>query len=639
MLPHLIKYDKLYLIIVAQIIKGIKMKKILSLLSLKYENMVEKPVAQKAMAIVNKHPRVCTLLLLGVLCWFFLFYGLNFYPLLDVDETRYAIMARDLAYSYDWNLLMLNGEIFLEKPPLYFWLVAASIKMFGYFGEFVVRFPIALLSSFVVFFTYFVGEKVISRKFGMISAIVLLTSVFFLMLSHIALLDMVLTVFLTSAIYCGFLTHFCEPKYKKYLWWYFYLFVGAGVLAKGLLALVIPTAVIFVYNLLTKTVKDIFKPIHIIPGLLILLAVSLPWHIYLYNIYGMKFINEYFLLHHFSRFTDSANIGRERPLLYFVPIFIGGFMPWTFIFFAFLYDGFKKLVAKFKIAQGNFFTKLIALFSAENNEQKLVLFASIYFLVVFALFSVSSTKLPTYILPVFPAAALLTGYFWYICDEKNENQKAISIATHFLAAIFIVGAFVATFVYYFIPENFQSQIDMYKDHVLVGFYIVGILMLLRLNAKRALSVFAGYVLTMIFVTTVAVVLVFNVIYKGGEHEIVKYSQCATANNAQLITFDFAVKPSAMMYYGKKVHYITDADFNALDKKLGKKKHDVFVIVKNKNLNDANYKKEIQKRLTIYKAGERYSLYSKKKGQSYIPMVSRGVGYYDEVNPFSPPSMP
>ena len=251
------------------------MNKILQKLSIKMEDNVAVPIRTKGLAFIQKHPEIFCLSLLALACLFFLFWGLNFYPLMDVDETRYAVMARDLAYSFDWNSLTLNSVPFLEKPPLYFWLVATSIKLFGGLTSFAVRFPIAIISTFLIFFTYYVGKKTISRKFGMISSLILLSSIFFLILSHVAIIDMVLTVFMTSAIYCGLLTHFCADKNKKYFWWYFYLFMGLGFLAKGLLALAIPMTIMFIYNLITKTAKDIFKPINLLPGLAIFFALIL----------------------------------------------------------------------------------------------------------------------------------------------------------------------------------------------------------------------------------------------------------------------------------------------------------------------------------------------------------------------------
>lgn len=574
---------------------------------------------EKCLNFINAHPEVFCLSLLTVACLIFLFYGLGFYPLIDVDETRYAVMSRDLLNSFDWNSLMLNHVPFLEKPPLYFWIVSTSIKFFGEFSAFAVRFPIAILSSFIVFFTYYIGKRVISRKLGTISALILLSSAFFLILSHIAIIDMVLTVFMTSAIYCGFLTHFCQEKNKKYYWWYFYTFIGLGFLAKGILALAIPLTIIFIYNFITKTAKDIFKPINIIPGLIIFLTMIAPWHLIMYKQYGFQFIKEYFLIHHFGRFMGSEYIGRERPFLYFVPVFLLGFMPWTFIFIAFLCDGFKKLTAKFKTIEGNIKDKIFALFEVTTNEQKLILFSSIYFVVVFLLFSTSSTKLPTYILPIFPAAALLTGYYWWVSDEKGEHEKPIHNLTVIFSAIFILAAIGASIAYYFLPYDLQDKINAFKHPTIIAIYLLAILLILRSNVKRALSIFSGYLFAMIFIVALSVSQIFNLVYAGGENEIVQYSIISARPNdmSQLITFDFAVKPSVMIEYPDKVNFLTDADFEELDKLLQYQGGPTFVIVKNKNLkNNKEYQQELEKRLELVESGERYSLYVKDVFNEY-----------------------
>src|SRR5574344_9176 len=226
------------------------MKEIFTRADAKWSDWAEKCWA-KLTDFATKRPELCTLILLGVLCYLFLFLGLNFYPLIDVDETRYAVMARDLTHSLNYNVLQLNHDLFLEKPPLYFWLVGLSIKLFGAFDEFAVRTPIALSATVLTFSTYFFGKKVLNRKFGIISALILLSSVFFLMLSHIAILDMLLTVLIALSLYCGFLTHIVSDKNKKFCWWYFYLLAGVGFLAKGILAIAIPVVIMFVYNALT----------------------------------------------------------------------------------------------------------------------------------------------------------------------------------------------------------------------------------------------------------------------------------------------------------------------------------------------------------------------------------------------------
>lgn len=589
------------------------MKKILSsFLGVKLEDKFGS-IKDKFLNAVNAHPEIFSLSLLGVFCLIFLFIGLNAYPLIDVDETRYAIIARTMVLTHNWNDLMLNGVPFLEKPPLYFWLVAASVKLFGQFTPLIVRLPIALISSFLVFFTYYVGKKAISRKFGLISSLVLLTSALFLILSHIAIIDMVLTVFMTGALYFAFLANLCTEKYKKFAWWYFYLFMGLGFLAKGLLALVIPVLIVSIYSLATKTFKEIFKPINIIPGIIIFLIAVLPWHLIMYQHYGFEFIRQYFLLHHFGRFMGSEYIGRERPLLYFVPVFLLGFLPWSFVFIAFLWNGFKTLEHKAQSLQGSLKEKFSSLIEAETTEKKLLLFSVISFVVIFVLFSVSTTKLPTYILPAFPFAALLTGYYWWYSDEKQQNEKAIYNLTIVFSAVLIIAALVATFSWPFLPDQILAQVNSFCDQTIKALYLLGIFLVLRVSTKRVLSVFSGYLLTMLFVVILAAFQIFNVVYNGGENEIEAFSEISSSEaTSQLVTFDFAVKPSVLIN-SHSVVFITDPDFKALDKCLRYTYGDTFVIIKNKNLEgNADYQKEIDKRLMLVRIGRRYSLYVKKK---------------------------
>lgn len=563
---------------------------------------------------INLHPEVFSLILLTIACMAFLFLGLGSYPLIDVDETRYAVMARDLINSSDWNSLMLNQVPFLEKPPLYFWTVGASVKLFGEFSSFAVRLPIALFSSFLVFFTYYVGKRIISRKFGLLSALILISSIFFLILAHVAILDMLLTVFVASALYSAFLTHFCEEKNKKYYWWLFYLFMSLGFLSKGILAFAIPMSVMFVYNLITRTLKDMFKPVNLLPGFVAFLAIITPWHVLMYEKYGYIFVRDYFLLHHFARFINSVSIGRERPVWYFIPVFLLGFMPWAFVFVAFLCDGVKKLVDKFKKAEGSFIAKLQTLLRVENNEQKMILFSTISFVLIFLLFSSSSTKLPTYILPVFPFASLLTGYYWWVSAERCENTNSINNSTMLFSAIFILAGLGASIAYSLLPYEIQYKLSDFASITALSFCILGIFLILRLNTKKALSVFSGYVFTMFFVIALAVFHIFNFVYSTGENELVDYSSyiACSGKKPQLVTFDFAVKPSVMINYKDKVNFITDPDFKALDEALAYKKGSTFVIIKNKNMKDnTQYQDEISKRLVLNQFGERYSLYTKR----------------------------
>lgn len=334
------------------------------------------------------------LILLGLLSFIFLFVGMGAYPLVDVDETRYAVMSRDLLH-HNWNFLMLNGVPFIEKPPLYFWITAFSIKLFG-FHEYAIRLPMSILATLTVFFTYYIGKKIKTPKFGFYTATIMMANVFFIMLTRVAIIDMVFTALLTWTIYFGLLTEFVKDNNKKWCWTAFYLCMSFAFLAKGLLAIVFPCAIIGIHRIINKSVKEIFKPQYILSGLVLFLLINLPWHLAMYKEYGFEFIWVYFILHHFERLVNADALGKTRPFLYFIPVFFVGFLPWSLHFIGAIVDFFKKKMFK----------------------DKYVLFFAIYFIIIFGLFSVASGKLPTYVLPAVPPAAFLTAYFIYAKDLK-----------------------------------------------------------------------------------------------------------------------------------------------------------------------------------------------------------------------------
>lgn len=560
---------------------------------------------------IDKHPEICAIGLIGLLSWFFLFLGLNAYPLIDVDETRYAVMARDLINSDNWNVLLLNGVPFLEKPPLYFWLVGLSTQWFGGFSEFSVRFPIAVLATFIVYFTYFVAKKIVNRKFALISSIILLSSLFFLMLSHVAILDMVLTVFIAATLYCGLLSHYVQDKNKKYCWWGFYLFAGIGVLAKGILGIALPFVIMFLFNLALGKIKEIFKPVNFIIGLILFFVVSMPWHVIMYRDFGYFFIQDYFIYHHFSRFVNSAHIGRQRPFLYFVPVFLGGFFPWSIVFINVFVNGVKKLFAKIKGVWSDVKIKEAIIIEEKTNVEKLMIFSWIYFVVIFLIVSISSTKLPTYILPLFPAAAFLTAKFFY--DQvDDEPSKTLKISTLAISGVFILAGILLVVGKFFIPQEIFTYVSGFKYFLMIGMPIVGLILLGSYLSKKSLSMFATHVLVMAFVAVFSVVFLFKLIYSGGQHELVNFSKnVANISNSRLITFDFPVKPSVLINH-YNVKFITDIDFKMLSDDIkNNEDSEIFMITRNRQVVKYDYGNIINEQFVRVKKGEIYSLYKLK----------------------------
>jgi hypothetical protein len=163
-----------------------------------------------------------------------------------------------------------------------------------------------------------------------------------------------------------------------------------------------------------------------------------------------------------------------------------------------------------------------------------------------------------------------------------------------------------------IPSAILEIINPFKYVVLIGCSLVGILLLVKLQTKKILSIFSGYVITMFFVITFAVTQLFNVMHAGGANELVSYSSYADTTNTRLVTFDFAVKPSTKIQYEDLIYFVTDPDFDRLEELTSNPNHITYVIVKNKNMINGNYEDKINNKLHLIEKGRKYSLYLNKK---------------------------
>jgi len=341
-------------------------------------------------------------------------------------------------------------------------------------------------------------------------------------------------------------------------------------------------------------------------GAVLFLVIILPWHIAMYKEYGYEFLREYFIKHHFERFVNSAEIGRKQPFWFFVPVFALAFMPWILTFLASLYEGVKDYIAKIKNSTESSLKKFIEPLKPQDNVQALLLFSTIYFVVIFGVLSISSTKLPSYILPVLPPAAILTAWIWNKANPEEKNWKYIAISTEIIAGLFILVAIGAIFAFWFLPFEIKIKLLHYRDIAIFGLLFVSLLMLLKLKYKKTMCVFATYILLMVFIMSIAKMHVFNTMYSFGQNELVKYAQFAKDNNAELVAFDFAVKPSMLTVYDKKINYIPNPEFDKLQTVLETSDKPVIVIFKIKNLKD--YKDKINPLLKILIEGDKYSMY-------------------------------
>ena len=170
----------------------------------------------KIKEFIITHPNFFTFIGLGIIFYLIFFHNIGNYALMDVDESRYVLMAKDMFNTKDFFTLYLNNEYFFEKPPLYFWGECLSFAIFGKINEFTARFPVALYGTLCCYLIYFIGKKVVSRLYGVIASLILATSLEFLILAKFAILDIVVSTCIGFSLCFGLIVYFCRENHKKY---------------------------------------------------------------------------------------------------------------------------------------------------------------------------------------------------------------------------------------------------------------------------------------------------------------------------------------------------------------------------------------------------------------------------------------
>lgn len=520
--------------------------------------------------IFEKHKNLFMIFALLLLCYFVFFFNIGNYALMDVDETRYVSMARDMFHTKDFLTLYLNGEYFFEKPPLYFWGECLSFALFGKVNEFTARFPVAMYGTLSTLLLYFTGKKFVSERYGFISAIILATTLEFVILAKFAILDIVVTTCIGFSVMFGFFTQIVEDKNKKYFWWLFYVFSALAVMAKGIPGFIVPFAVMFFVTLANKTFKEVFKPQFIIVGFLLFFLIVLPWHIVMFKIHDPLFFNEYVIKHHLNRFFSSSEIHREQPFYFYILTILWGLFPWIFSVIAVAIAKLKNLdVKNLKIS---------------FCGQKYLLFNLIAFLVTLLFFSASKTKLITYILPIYFFTAPLIAFVWEDYIYKAAYKKAIDISVYVVGGIFVVAGITFCFAKYFLSEQLYQDVLIIKSFCIILLIVFGISSILCAVKDWKKGVFICYVLFMVITSAFGTKLFYNMDYQFGQNDLMQFAQYAKDNNKRFVVLNNERKYSVLYYYGSKVYFITLDDEEEM-KKFGHilDDSDVLVVVREKQM--------------------------------------------------------
>ena len=545
----------------------------------------------KIREFVTKHPELFTILGLCLLFYFIFFHNIWAYALMDVDETRYVSMAEDMFRSKNFLTLYLNHQYFFEKPPLYFWGECLSFAIFGKINEFTARFPVALYGTLSCFLTYFMGRKLVSRTYGVVAALIQATSMEFLILAKFAILDIVVSTCVWFSLCFGMYTNFCKEKNKKYFWWLFYFFSGLAVMAKGIPGFVVPFGSMFFITIFSKKFKEIFRPQYFIVGMIIFLLITLPWHITMLELHDPLFFNEYIMKHHVERFIGGNVLGREQPFYFYILTLLWGFFPWIISTLVVLIRKIQKKDFKFKNL---------------TIPQQFMVYNGIIALFILLFFSSSDTKLITYILPIYGSLGCLGGYIWTNYIEKGEYSRFINKTVYVIGAIFIIASIIAIFTPLYLPKQLNNDISTAKPMCIVLLFVAGSFSIYFAKIEKYGRVFFTYVFLMLLLSAFGTEIFFEIDYKFGQNDLLRFAKYADEHNKALTTYKFWNKYS-LNYYGddgKPVVYGLTFDIEDLKKALLIK--DNLVIIPKKHIDDEvrllNYK--------IIDSGRKYILVDK-----------------------------
>ena len=525
-----------------------------------------------------------------LVCLYLLFFhNMWAYDLMDVDETRYIDMSRHMLRTKDFATLYLNGNYFFEKPPLYFWIESIVFAVFGKVSEGIGRIPIALEAIIGCLAVYFVALKAVSKKFALTVVCILATTLEFLILAKVAILDTLLTSCITVSVFSGFMTYFVQEKNKKYFWWLFYIFSALGMMAKGIPAFVVPFGTMFFVGLYAKNLREFFKPKYFLVGICLFLAIVLPWHVYMLLKYKGLFFGEYIMKHHIARFLGSGHLGKNRPFYYYFLVILWGFFPWIF--------SFVPAIAK-KIKEFEFVS-----FDKLSNREKLVAFSVIGLLFTFSFFTASSSKLVTYILPIYPFFAVLLAEYW----DKDGFSRGLKISSILLSSLILFVGIGGCFIKFYLPPFLFDIVKEVQIFTCIFFTIVGLLSFYFIWKNDKARLFATYVGFMILFSAFGAYHLFNIDYKFGQNDLKAFAQLAKKEDKNLASLNVGIKYS-LNYYGDRNVLIYDGTDTSRIVPLLESNY--YVVIRNKDMDIIKQSLAFD----VIQSGVKYTLISKYSGK-------------------------
>jgi 4-amino-4-deoxy-L-arabinose transferase-like glycosyltransferase len=337
--------------------------------------------------------------------------------LIDETEPLFAEASRQMLVTGDWITPFFNGETRFDKPALIYWCQAIAYSIMGV-NEWSARIPSVLAAMSVIALAFYTVQWYFAKKDELeqvsnlprryltaaIAAALMALNPEMIAWGRTGVSDMLLTGCIGSSLLCFFLgyahnnTSIFIANWRLPNQWYLacYVLIAGAILTKGPVGIVLPGLIMIAFALYVGKFWELWREMRPILGMGIVLGLSLPWYVLVTWRNGWSFINAFFVYHNLERFTEVVN-GHSAPWYFYFLVVLLGFAPYAVYIPASL--------ARVKFWQRSHWLK-------QERSQQLGLFTCLWFLGVFAFFTISVTKLPSYVLPLMPAAAILVALFW-----------------------------------------------------------------------------------------------------------------------------------------------------------------------------------------------------------------------------------
>jgi len=477
---------------------------------------------------------VISIILLLLIAAVILFINIGGWDLWNPDEPRYAEVAREMLKTGNYIVPHINGEIYPDKPPVFFWLIALCSKPFGDVSAATARFPSAFAALGVILLTFLLGRKLYNSTVGFFAGLILLSTTQFFWLALRANIDVTLTLWTTLAIfllYCGY----TRERGKRVCYLLAYFFMGLATITKGPVGIAIPLVTMLLYCIMQKQYGQL-KKLDLLPGLIIIAATAALWLIPACILGGNEYTQNILFKQTVGRAVDSYS--HKQPFYYYLVNFPADFNPWTI-----------------------FIPSAIILFWRKKKQggQLNLTFPLVWFAGTFIFFSLVSGKRNLYLLPLYPAAALLMARFWYDVIEaaKEQPAKLITIPFYILFGALALGslgfgAILALGDKTSLMSKFEIDLSNVPLYPMIILFLAGGVTGLVLLLKKARPVFSFALVAVIMLAgfLFSVVSFFPAIntFKSGKPFCERIAKIVKPAD-KLVTFRF--HPESFNYFMKR----------------------------------------------------------------------------------------